>query len=81
MTKETIKEVVEKLVGRIQPCGISEDDEKYFENLQNMCWLVNELVTQIDEMSYTYQNYKAASIQRSSAYARKFLTVTLGIEE
>lgn len=77
----TNTDVVEKLIGKINPVGESNTDEERFNNLQEMCKLVNELVTKIDDVVVRHQNDNAYSIKRSADYAKNFLTNTLGIVE
>jgi len=72
-------EIVNKLVGRIDPAGDASRDDQYFENLVVMCDLVNELVTQIDNVSYRNKDAYEASVVKAKDYAFNFLTKDLGI--
>lgn len=73
-------EIVNKLVGNINPIGKSEVDAERFENLKVMCELVDALVEQIDGASYRNKDAYEASVVRARDYAFNFLTETLGIE-
>lgn len=76
---ENIKEIVEKLVGKINPVGASHIDNERFENLKTMCALVNDLVYEIDQVANDNENRQEASMKLSGVYAREFLIKTLGI--
>ncbi len=72
-------EIVNKIIGPIRPVGNSEIDAERYENLKAMCELVNELVTQIDSVSYDFQDRQEASIKKASEYSTNFIDKTLGI--
>jgi hypothetical protein len=76
----TNKDVVKKLVGEIMPVGSSEIDALRFENLKEMCTLVNALVTEIDKVACE-QNSSFGSVAYAGRYAADFLTNTIGIKE
>ena len=42
-------DVVDKLVGRIEPIGDTSVDEERFENLKAYCELINEMVKRVDD--------------------------------
>ena len=73
-------EIVKKLIGYIDPVGETNIDDKRFENLKAMCELVNNLVTEIDEVSFYNKNKDEYSRKRAGEYANNFLANTLGIE-
>jgi len=77
--KLTHTEIVEKLIGPIRPIGKSEVDAERFENLKQMCELVNNLVRQIDAVEYDNRGAHEHSIKQARDYAGKFLSDTLGI--
>ena len=54
-----IHEVVGKLVGRIDPVGETNEDNRRFENLKIMADLVNKLLFNIDEVSREYSRDRA----------------------
>lgn len=81
MSTENILEVINKLVGAINPVGESHTDGQRFENLKVMCDIVNDLVRQIDDVSYRNRDAYESSIQKASKYANTFLSETLGIKE
>jgi len=74
----TYTEIVNKLVGNIEPVGDSHIDEKRFENLKTMCELVNNLVAEIDEVSRC-KNRVEHSMKEMGKYAHDFLTKEIGI--
>jgi len=76
----TYTEIVKKLVGNIQPAGASHIDVERFENLKEMCKLVNELVIEIDNVS-CQEDRPEHSIKMMGEYAHNFLSKTLGITE
>jgi len=51
MESEAVIEVIEKLVGDINPAGATHIDEKRFENLQVMCLVVDELLDRIEKVA------------------------------
>ena len=73
-------EIVKKLIGYIDPVGETNIDDKRFENLKAMCELVNNLVTEIDEVSFYNKNKDEYSRKRAGEYDNNFLANTLGIE-
>ena len=75
----THTEIVMKLIGSIQPTGESNTDAQRFENLKELCSLINNLVTEIDDMAYRNKDAYEASVKKASEYAQNFLTNTLGI--
>lgn len=77
----TNEEIVMKIIGRIRPVGETNTDDERFENLKQMCELVNNLVARIDAIGYEFRDSQEFSVKRASDYAKNFLTKTLGITE
>jgi hypothetical protein len=77
----TNTDVVKKLIGNVQPYGATHIDNERFENLKAMCKLVNELVTEIDTVSYKNKDRHEHSMKQMADYASNFLSNTLGIVE
>ena len=77
----TNTDVVKKLIGNINPVGETNTDNQRFENLKEMCELVNNLITDIDDMAYRNKCSHEYSVKRASEYASNFLTKTVGIAE
>ena len=77
----TNTDVVKKLIGNINPIGETNTDNERFENLKAMCELVNNLVSEIDNVSYVNAGSREFSVKRASEFAQKFLTDTLGIKD
>lgn len=69
---ENIKEIVDKLVGNINPYGASHIDSERFENLKVMCDLVERLVYDINFVAREKDRYEA-SMKEMGVYAQKFL--------
>lgn len=74
-------EIVQKLIGNIDPVGCSNRDEKRFENLKEMCELVENLVVEIQWVANRNKDAYESSVKRSGEYAYKFLFDNLGIRE
>lgn len=81
MEKLELKDIVMKLVGNINPIGETNTDNDRFENLKNLCELVDDLVGKINDVSYKNKDSREFSVKRASDYANKFLTDNLGIKE
>lgn len=77
----TNTDVVKKLIGNINPVGETNTDNERFENLKEMCELVNNLIECIDDVSYNNRNSHEASIKRASVYASDFLKDTIRIKD
>ncbi len=68
-----IHEIVKKLVGEINPIGETREDDKRFENLKVMTELVENLIADIDNVAYRYENNYQFSMKRASKFAKEFL--------
>lgn len=79
MQSYNTKEIINKLIGQIRPVGETNTDVQRFENLKEMCQLVNELVSEIDSVSYDFRDNYEHSVKKASEYAKHFLTEELGI--
>ena len=77
----TNTDVVKKLIGKINPIGEKNTDNERFENLKEMCELVNNLIIDIDDVAYQNKDAREFSVKRASEYASNFLTKTVGIAE
>jgi hypothetical protein len=75
----THTDVVKKLIGNINPIGQSSVDEERFNNLKDMCDLVNNLVGLIDDVAWLNRDSHEHSVMKARDYAKSFLTDTLGI--
>jgi fructose-1,6-bisphosphatase/sedoheptulose 1,7-bisphosphatase-like protein len=69
-----------KLIGRIHPVGESHIDAERFENLKQMCTLVENLVYEIACVAQDKDRHEN-SIKTAGEYASDFLINTLGIKE
>jgi len=75
----TNTEIVKKLIGKINPIGETTTDNDRFENLKSMCELVNNLITDIDNVSTQNSDAREFSVKRAAEYASNFLTKNIGI--
>lgn len=67
-------DVVKKLIGNVMPIGETNQDEIRFKNLEAMCDLVEELLSEIDDVATYNKNKQEFSMRRSGEFADKFLT-------
>lgn len=65
-------EIVDKLIGPIQPLGETNEDEQRFKNLQEMCTLTEHLVEKIQTVAWT-MHFNQHSVQKAGQYADTFL--------
>lgn len=72
-----IYDVVCKLVGPIKPIGETNKDNSRFENLKKMTELVDNLITDIDSVSYNNKNRYEFSMKRAGQYAFQWENETL----
>lgn len=80
MNELEILKAIRILVGNIKPIGETNRDNESFENIKKLCYIVNELVTDIDDVSYNNSDRQEFSMKRSGDFAGKFLTETLGVK-
>lgn len=73
-------DVVKKLIGNITPVGETNEDNKRFENLKEMCKLMEQIHIDLDDISYRYKDRHEFSIKRAVEYIDKFFDKT-GIKE
>lgn len=76
----TVYDVVKKLIGEISPVGETNEDNRRFENLQELTKLVDQLVMDIDNVSCKKDSYEH-SVKKAGEFAYDFLTNNLGIIE
>lgn len=81
MEKLDMKEIVMKLVGRINPIGETITDESRLEALKDLCYLVNDLVAEINSVVICNRHSYESSRKIAADYAYKFLADNLGIKE
>ena len=74
-------DIVDKLVGNIEPVGNTTIDNERFENLKVYCELINEMVRKVDDVTYNNRNSTLASVKKANDYIWNFFTNTLGIAE
>lgn len=69
----TNTEIVNKLIGPINPIGESSEDDIRFKNLRSMCELVDDLISQIKSVHYDNKDSRELSVKRSAIYAWTFI--------
>ena len=69
--------LIKKVIGEINPVGESNADAKRFENLKEMCNLVESLLYDIDDIIAMNQTDKRHSVVCSVEYARNFMKGTV----
>ena len=72
MTKGTLIEVVDKLIGRCYPYGDTSIDEKRYENLELKIALIEHLIVEIEKAGELYDRSEF-SIQHIANRANCFL--------
>ena len=74
-------DIVNKLIGNIEPIGNATIDCERFENLKAYCELINEMVRRVDDVACENENNTLASVKKANDYIGDFFTNTLGIAE
>lgn len=74
----THTEIINKLIGPVNPIGETNADNVRFENLKAQCELVDKLLAQIQRVA-NCKDSNEHSVKRAATYADKFLTQTIGI--
>lgn len=74
-------DIVDKLIGDIEPVGDTTIDEERFENMKAYCELINEMVSKVDDVAYNNRNSTLASVKKANDYIGDFFTNKLGITE
>ena len=72
-------EIVNRLIGSIEPYGSSHIDEKRFENLKEMTYLVERLVDDLKTIAEDNKNRQEHSMKEMGQYADNFLKNVLNI--
>ena len=70
----TNADVLKKLVGKINPVGKTEIDDQRFQNLKELCSVVEILLLDIDEVAFRNKDSHEYSVKRAADYAKDFLT-------
>ena len=73
MNVEIILEVLNKLIGEINPVGETNIDNERFNNLMTLCSVTESLLYQITQNSIDNKDRSEYSIKRSGEYANEFL--------
>jgi hypothetical protein len=71
-------EIVNKLIGNINPIGESNTDDARYNNLKEMCQLASNLIEQIKAVAIEKESNEY-SVKRAANFADKFLTETVEI--
>jgi hypothetical protein len=70
-------DIIRKLIGPVEPYGHVEIDEKLFENLKEMCQVVDNLIGDIESVSAN-KDSQLGSKQEMGKYAYRFLVNLTG---
>lgn len=65
--------VVSKIIRPIHPVGETNTDNDRFENLKEMCLLIDSLISHIHDVYIEYKDRQEFSVKRLSEYAEQFL--------
>ena len=65
-------EVVQKLTGKIDPIGETNEDSKRLENLKVTCQLVEALLSEINFVARSSHSYEG-SVKSAGTYAHGFI--------
>lgn len=68
-----IYDVVRKLIGDVEPVGETHIDNIYYENLQQLTALTEQLLTDIWSIEAQYKNNHQYSMKRASEHCARFL--------
>jgi len=66
-----VHEVVKKLIGKIEPIGETNEDDRRFDNLKIITALVDDLLTDIDAVAME-KDRQEYSINRAGKFAAEF---------
>lgn len=72
MESKEITEIVMKLIGEIEPCGIHQVDVKRLENLKTLTALVDDIIYKIEQVAES-ANRPEMSMSIIGLYAKNFL--------
>jgi len=72
MDEIIIYEVVKKLIGNINPVGETNEDGRRYDNLKMMIHVVENLITDLDDLEYNHKDSHEYSVKRSADEAAKF---------
>ena len=68
-------DIVDKLVGNIEPFGSESIDKVSFENLKVYCELIDKMLTRVDDIAYQNKDNTLSSVKRSVDYISDFLLI------
>jgi len=80
MTKETVLEVISKLIGNINPVADASIDRDRIENLKLFIGVFDEMHTMIDNIAYKHKDTKYGSVKPFVEECNKQLN-RMGIHE
>ncbi len=70
-------EVIDKLVGSIRPVGETNKDNDRFENLEDMCEVLEYFIKEVCYIARDNKDAYENSRSRAGKYAEKFLNETI----
>jgi len=72
-------EIIKKLIGSINPAGDASRDGERFENLKEMCTLINDLICEVEHVAFNNKDAYEGSVVKARDFAFKFLSGDLEI--
>ncbi len=73
-------DVIKKLIGKINPIGESNTDAARFKNLEELTSLVENLITDIDDMAFNNKDAYEFSVKKAANHATEFLNRIRSVE-
>jgi hypothetical protein len=67
-----LNDVVDKLIGNVEPVGETHEDGKRLENLQSMVRLTDHLIERLMQVEKSKNSYMA-SVKKAGIYANRYL--------
>ena len=71
MKGDIVLEVIRTLIGNIEPIGETREDDKRFENLKNLTFVIERLLYDVDGIIPNKRRIES-SMKRAGEYADKF---------
>ena len=73
LTQEELYKAIKMLTGDIKPKGCARRDEEILQNMTNLCGVVENLLTDIDDVAYSNRDSHEHSVKEVVKVADKFV--------
>jgi len=73
-------EIVDQFIGAVHPVGDSSEDDRRYDNLEELISLTDRLITKIEQVA-EMRNYNEASVKRSAELAHNYRNRLTGYGE